>query len=476
LLGYCDDLATPGTLGPFRDLVGSVGADLSRALQAGDSREQVLAALRAELDWQGRPTVLVVEDVHWADDATLDVLRYLVRRIAGLPAVLVLTYRDDELGRDHPLRQLLGHASGAERVHHLPLKRLSAQAVRQLSAGSPLDGEDVYSVTSGNPFAAAGAHREAAAHYELVLEQRERFPPAERADLLERYAIECYTIGIGQPVVDAQEQAVDLRRSLGDPSRLGAGLRWLSRMGWWVGDRQGAEAAAGEAIEVLQTSGDRRLLALALSNQSQLHMLAARSADSIDLGERAAELARTAGDAAVLSHALTNVGICRIRLGDAGGTSTIDEALRVALDAGENEHACRAYVSIIWQLLDEFRLDEAEHRLSAALDLAEESEHFGFLAYLFVERARLEFARSSWEGAVRAAEQAVGSQPPISCPALTVLGRVRVRLGLPGAGELLRRAWDLAVGIDELQRPPTPTARRPSRPPRPRPSPAGRTT
>ena len=62
----------------------------------------MLTALGAELDWAGHPTVLVVEDVHWADEATLDVLRYLARRIAELPAVLVLTYRDDELTREHP--------------------------------------------------------------------------------------------------------------------------------------------------------------------------------------------------------------------------------------------------------------------------------------------------------------------------------------------------------------------------------------
>ena len=51
----------------------------------------MLTALQAELDWSGHPTILVVEDVHWADEATLDVLGYLARRIASLPALLVLT-------------------------------------------------------------------------------------------------------------------------------------------------------------------------------------------------------------------------------------------------------------------------------------------------------------------------------------------------------------------------------------------------
>ena len=101
LVGYCDDLATPRTLGPFRDLVGRVGAELSRAV-TGRRRPGPAAgraARRAGL--AEHPAVLVVEDVHWADDATLDALRFLVRRIADLPAVLILTYRDEELHREH---------------------------------------------------------------------------------------------------------------------------------------------------------------------------------------------------------------------------------------------------------------------------------------------------------------------------------------------------------------------------------------
>jgi predicted ATPase len=64
-VGYCDDLATPRTLGPFRDLAGSVGTELSRAVMDGGDRDRVLTALRAELDWAEHPTVLVIEDVHW---------------------------------------------------------------------------------------------------------------------------------------------------------------------------------------------------------------------------------------------------------------------------------------------------------------------------------------------------------------------------------------------------------------------------
>jgi len=150
-VGYCDDLATPRTLGPFRDLVGSVGAELSRAVTDGHDRDLLLSALRAELDWPEHPAVLVIEDVHWADDATLDALRYLIRRIGNLPAVLVLTYRDDELSRD-ALTGLLGQAARSEEVRRLPLRRLTADAVNKLSTDSAVNPADLFALTSGNPF------------------------------------------------------------------------------------------------------------------------------------------------------------------------------------------------------------------------------------------------------------------------------------------------------------------------------------
>ena len=93
---------------------------------------------------------------------------------------------------------------------------------------------------------------------------------------------------------------------------------------------------------MLERAGDSPLLALALSNESQLCMAACRFAESIAYGERAVALAREAGDAAVTAHALTNIGVSRWGLGDPAGQLTLDEALRVALEAGDVEDACRA--------------------------------------------------------------------------------------------------------------------------------------
>ena len=81
------------------------------------------------------PTVLVVEDVHWADDATLDVLGYAARRIERLGAVLVLTFRDDEIDAQHPLHRFLGTLAGS-RCTGSRCRRCRARRCARLTAGT----------------------------------------------------------------------------------------------------------------------------------------------------------------------------------------------------------------------------------------------------------------------------------------------------------------------------------------------------
>ena len=150
LLGACDDLVTPRTLGPLRDAARSVGGPLAAAL-AGHDRDAVLTAVLDALSMPGRPTVLVVEDAHWADEATLDVLRHLGRRIADLPALLVVTYRDDEVGPAHLLVRVLGELRGPT-VRRLTLPPLSRAAVARLAGGTALSSAPLYALTAGNPF------------------------------------------------------------------------------------------------------------------------------------------------------------------------------------------------------------------------------------------------------------------------------------------------------------------------------------
>ena len=110
LLGACDGLRTPRPLGPFADIGLRVGGELGAAISGGAPAPAVFEALVGALP-SGRTTVLVIEDVHWADEATLDVLRLVGPRVEGLRALVVATYRSDELPRTHPLLLVLGDAT-----------------------------------------------------------------------------------------------------------------------------------------------------------------------------------------------------------------------------------------------------------------------------------------------------------------------------------------------------------------------------
>jgi ATP/maltotriose-dependent transcriptional regulator MalT len=149
LQGACDDLVAANPLGPLREAAHDTGGPLEAALDSG-RMDEVLDAAVDELSGTV-PLVLVIEDVHWADDATIDVLAYLARRIEALNVMLLVTYRDDAVGQDHPLQRLLGALAG-HRVHRLRLQPLTRPAVRDMAAGSRWDPAQLYELTGGNPF------------------------------------------------------------------------------------------------------------------------------------------------------------------------------------------------------------------------------------------------------------------------------------------------------------------------------------
>jgi hypothetical protein len=151
LWGACDALFTPRPFGPLHDIAAMSDGKLPMLLRESTDRATIFSALLNDL--QTRPVVAVFEDVHWADEATLDLLRYIGRRIGRTSAVVVLTYRDDELGTDHPLRTLLGDLpSSSAGVVRLRLGPLSEQAVRVLVGHRPIDAVALHRQTGGNPF------------------------------------------------------------------------------------------------------------------------------------------------------------------------------------------------------------------------------------------------------------------------------------------------------------------------------------
>ncbi len=153
LVGACDDLLTPSPLGPLREIGRRLGGTLADELRAGAPRERVHDALVAALGRVPPPVVVALEDLHWADGATLDTVTSLSRWVADRPVMLVTTHRDDEVGPAHPLSRVLARFPGPITDVVVP-RSLDVAAVRRLarSVGSDLDPRELHAVTGGNPF------------------------------------------------------------------------------------------------------------------------------------------------------------------------------------------------------------------------------------------------------------------------------------------------------------------------------------
>jgi DNA-binding CsgD family transcriptional regulator/tetratricopeptide (TPR) repeat protein len=151
LQGWCQPLSTPQPLAPVMEIAAQAAGTLAETAQRGATAPALGRALMDLL--AERPShVLVMEDVHWADDASLDVARFVCRRIGAVRALVVLTYRDDELGGSHPLRVLLGELARTRSTSRLALAPLSRAAVEVMAGERVADLGDLYRRTGGNPF------------------------------------------------------------------------------------------------------------------------------------------------------------------------------------------------------------------------------------------------------------------------------------------------------------------------------------
>ena len=177
LSAACDALSTPRPLGPLLDVARVTGGELRERVERSASPPDVAVALIEELG-STVPTVLVLEDLHWADDATLDVVRLVARRIEAVPVLLIASYRAEQFGRTHPLRLLLGELPRDGIATRLELAALSRDAVAILAEALPVDVDELFGRTAGNPFFVT----------ESLAAGTERVPPTVRDAVLARVA------------------------------------------------------------------------------------------------------------------------------------------------------------------------------------------------------------------------------------------------------------------------------------------------
>jgi DNA-binding CsgD family transcriptional regulator len=597
LWGACDALFTPRALGPLYDIAPQTQGNLLTLLEEGAPRPSIFSAALDELGNEHTPSLTVIEDVHWADEATLDLMKFLGRRINRINSMLVATYRDDEVGADHPLRMVLGDLPHLARLRLPPLSEAAVERLAE-KAGRPL--EELYAVTGGNPFfvaealaskesgvpvtvrdavlsraarlspasnavlqlvsvvpakteiwllkdtispdmaaleecvgagilrcegetiafrhelarravedsitvprrqslhtlvlkallnrgpegqlarivhhatqagdseavlkyapiaarqaSALNSHRESASHYQTALRHAEGIVPEERATLLECRSYECYLTNQGDEAVRARREALEIWSQVGDQARQGENLRWMSRLGWWVGRRTDAESYAIEAVELLENLPPGPELAMAYSNRSQLHMLADENQQAVLWGTRAIALAQDLGATETLVHALNNVGTAELQSQDERGRIKLEESLRLALANSFQEHAGRAYTNLASQAVRSRNYHLALRYFDDGIAYTSDHDMDSLTDYMRVEQARAHFEQGDWASASDEVEFVLkhyGLLAITRIPALAVLGHLRVRRGDPDAARLLAEAHELAMRTQELQR------------------------
>ncbi len=183
--GSCDGSTTPAPLGPLRDMLPDLPDDV---WPDGADRFDVFTRLTEALRDPQRPFLLVIEDAHWADDATLDLVRHLARRVHRLRALVLISYRSEEATGQHPLRVVLGDVASAVGVRRIDLGPLTPAAVRRLVEAAPgggVDADELYRETGGNPFyvtevLAAGGNAVPRSVHDAVLSRTARLSAAAR--------------------------------------------------------------------------------------------------------------------------------------------------------------------------------------------------------------------------------------------------------------------------------------------------------
>lgn len=151
LRGFCDDLGIAEPLGVLRDLARDMGIDLPEKLAEPGERLRAFSDVFEGITNAAAPCVVLVEDIHWADDATVDFLRYLTRRIAGTRVMVILTARTDEMAGRNSVRRIIGDFASQD-ARRIELRPLSETTVARLAATVGRDPKHLYELTTGNAF------------------------------------------------------------------------------------------------------------------------------------------------------------------------------------------------------------------------------------------------------------------------------------------------------------------------------------
>jgi DNA-binding CsgD family transcriptional regulator len=367
--------------------------------------------------------------------------------------------RQATLDRLPPSLQRSLHAKMEAAIAELPAAQASAQLARRVHhAAAAGNGERVLELAPQAAMQAArlGAHREAALHLATALKYIANAPPVQAAQLYESWAYEAgLALLVYDTIIEARHRAIALWRELGRPGKVSINLRDLSRLHWRRGEGERAEHFANEAVREVENLPPGPELAMAYSTCSQLHMLHYRFDEAIEWGMRAIALADQLGEIETRVHALNNVGTSLLFDDRPGGRERTEESLALALEHGFHDHAARAYTNYAEYAVVSKDFALAERLLADGIVFAARHDLDAPAQYLLGRQAELRMEQGRFRDAETIAHGVMKLERlpvVIHLPALTVLGRVCVRLGEPGGLALLQQALEEGLPTGELQR------------------------
>jgi DNA-binding CsgD family transcriptional regulator/tetratricopeptide (TPR) repeat protein len=454
LIGRCDPLTTPRPLGPLLDIASATGGRIGGLDPRDVSVHDLFAALLRDLSARRAPTVLVLEDLQWADDATFDLIRFLGRRIETARALVIATYRSDEAASRSWLRTLAGDLATTKSASRLDVPPLSRTAVRELAAGSGLDPDDLFRRTGGNAFfvsevVAVGRTALPATISDAVLARAARLPPESLAQL--------GALAVIGPRLEAGPVAELVERAELEPA-VAVGL-----LEWSDGVLAFRHELAREAVLDTMSAArrreiHRRVLAVLLAHPREVVGEAARIAHHaggadeaeaiLEYAPQAAEEAARLGAHREAAEHYANAA----RHADALPPATRADLLqRMGLELLLTDRiaqalaAQQAAVDIRRELGDPVPFGEALSRLSSvllangdgdaadersrqALRLLEETEHGGAKARALANQARICLLRSDDVGAIEHARPALALAEDLGD--IELRAQTRLTLGL----------------------------------------------
>ena len=443
-------LAAPGTLPTtVRD---AVLARVSRLDETGQRALELIALVGS------RAEAALVDDLLRGGLADLD---------HALTRGLLVRTGDEIVFRHELARLAVVDEIPAGRAVHLHRRLLAALADRdadpaRLAHHAEAAG-DVRAVLDHSRAAAScaaglGAHREATRQYERALGHAAELDAGERAQLHWDLGYEYYLTGRIDESIAAVERARGLWQELGDPVRVGDAWRCGSRLQWFAGRNDEAREYADRAVELLDATGTVEQ-ALALSNRTQLAMLATRLVPTRKWGERTFAvldaLPAGIGHDEVRVHALNNLGTIEVAAGDLGaGVRMLEESLTGARAANLQEHAARAYCNLGSTAVVQRRHDDALRWLDEGITYCTDRDLDSWTVYLLALRSRLHLnrweetaARTDAAEVLRWGTSSVGLLDPLLVGAL-----LDIRTGVGDGAEQLARAAEMSEAMKEAQR------------------------